>query len=280
MSVFRVKKNRNFTVMSNHHLRNKKLSLKARGLLSTILSLPDDWDYTLQGLTYICREKIDAVRAAVNELECHGYIVRDRVRDEQGKLRDAEYIIYENPISDSPTLENPTLDNPMLDNPTLGNPTQLNKERKNKEKSNTDLSNTHSIPFPSVEPVTSAGEVNGMRKIKDYEQLIKDNIDYNIISQNLDKARIDELVTIMIETVCSNKKIIRVARDDFPAEVVRERLLELDSTHMEYAIDCLKENTTRIRNMKQYLLATLFNAPATIDNYFSSLVNHDMNRRS
>ncbi len=147
MAVFRVEKNRGYTVMSNHHLRNKDLSLKAKGLLSQMLSLPEDWDFTLKGLSLINREQIDAIRAAVRELEQAGYIVRSRERDSQGRLRGADYVIYEQPqpVPDLPTLENPTLDNPMQENPTQEKPTQLNKDRSSKEKSITDGSNTDSI---------------------------------------------------------------------------------------------------------------------------------------
>lgn len=140
MAVFRVEKNSGYTVMSNHHLRNKELTLKAKGLLSQMLSLPDDWDYTLKGLAFINREQIDAIREAVKELETAGYIVRSRERDEKGRLRGADYVIYEtpqpasdlptleNPILDNPTQDNPALENPTLENPTLENPTQLNKD--------------------------------------------------------------------------------------------------------------------------------------------------------
>ena len=153
MAVFRVERNSGYTVMSNHHLRNKELTLKAKGLLSQMLSLPEDWDYTLAGLSYINREKIDAIREAVRELERAGYIQRSRERDEKGRLRGTDYIIYEQPPNlDLPTLENPTLGNPTLENPTqekptLENPMQLNKDIQKtdlpkKEKSNTDLSLT------------------------------------------------------------------------------------------------------------------------------------------
>ena len=170
MAVFRVERNTGYTVMSNHHLRNKELSLKAKGLLSQMLSLPEDWDYTLAGLSHINREKIDAIREAVKELEKAGYIVRSRERDEKGRLRGADYVIYEQPqprepeaatsvgqppILDLPALENPTLENPTLEKPTqekptLENPTQLNKDISSKEKSITDLSSTHSFPLQSV----------------------------------------------------------------------------------------------------------------------------------
>ena len=164
MAVFRVEKNSGYTVMSNHHLRNQELSLKAKGLLSQMLSLPDNWDYTLKGLSLINREKIDAIREAIRELERAGYIVRSRERDEKGRLRGADYVIYElpqKPVSDLPTLENPILDNPTqenptLENPTLENPTQLNKDilrtdLSKKERSITDISSTDSIPIKDPE---------------------------------------------------------------------------------------------------------------------------------
>lgn len=117
MAVFRVEKNKGYTVMSNHHLRNKELSLKAKGLLSQMLSLPKDWDYTLAGLSLINREKIDAIRTAVWELEKAGYITRRQGRDEKGKMTAIEYIIYEQPqplALDCPVLENPTADKPIV----------------------------------------------------------------------------------------------------------------------------------------------------------------------
>lgn len=119
-----VEQNNGYTVMSDHHLRNKELTLKAKGLLSQMLSLLEDWDYTLAGLSHINREKIDAIHEAIKELEQAGYIVRSRTRDEKGRLRGVDYVIYEqSPASDLPTLEKPT-----QEKPTLENPMQLNKE--------------------------------------------------------------------------------------------------------------------------------------------------------
>ena len=119
MSVFRVEKSKGYTVMSNHHLRNHTLSLKAKGLLSQMLSLPDDWDYTLQGLAQINKESIDAIREAVRELERAGYIKRSRERDERGCLRGTVYTIYEQshmePTPKDPAQALPTLDHPALD---------------------------------------------------------------------------------------------------------------------------------------------------------------------
>lgn len=155
MSVFRIEKNKNYTVMSNHHLRNKELSLKSKGLLSLMLSLPEEWDYTLKGLSIICKEGIDAIRVSIIELEKQGYIERRRNRNTKGQLTNTEYIIHEYPItvapkSEKPTLENPILDNPisekpMLENPILENPTQINKDKTIKEELNTDCIKYQSI---------------------------------------------------------------------------------------------------------------------------------------
>ena len=297
MAIFRVERNAGYTVMSNHHLRNKNLTLKAKGLLSQMLSLPEDWDFTLAGLSYINREKIDAIREAIRELEKAGYIVRSRERDEKGRLRGADYVIYEQPqqpTSDLPTLENPTLDNPTLEKPTLENPTQINKDILNtnlpkKDKSITDLSNTDSIPilspYPSpfgedaAEPTERKGkEAATESAVEIYREIIKDNIDYDILlhDNRFDKDRIDEILDLILETVCTARKTLRIAGDDYPAELVKSKFLKLNSSHIEFVLDCMKQNTTKVRNIKQYLRAVLFNAPSTIDNYYTALVAHDM----
>ena len=301
MAVFRVERNTGYTVMSNHHLRNKELSLKAKGLLSQMLSLPEDWDYTLSGLSYINRESIDAIRTAVWELEKAGYITRRQGRDEKGKMTAIEYTIYEQPQPpelDCPVLENPTADNPILenpttDNPTSENPTQLNKDiqRTNlpkKEKSNTDLSSTHSIPIlsPNPSPCGEAAtpperkgtEAAAQSAVEIYREIIKDNIDYDILKQDMkfDGDRLDEIVDLMLETVCTARKRVRIAGDDYPAELVKSKFMKLDGEHIRFVLDCMRENTTKIRNIKQYLKAALFNAPSTIGNYYTSLVAHDM----
>ena len=299
MAVFRVERNTGYTVMSNHHLRNKELSLKAKGLLSQMLSLPEDWDYTLAGLSYINRESIDAIRTAVWELEKAGYITRRQGRDEKGKMTAIEYTIYEQPqppALDCPVLENPTADNPILENPTPDNPTsenpmQLNKDIQKtnlskKEKSNTDLSNNHSIPILSPNPSplreeTAEPERKGTEAADAYsvyEEIIKDNIEYEhfIKHTDIDRERLDEIVSLILETVCTKRKTIRIAGDDYPAELVKAKFMKLNSSHIEFVFDCMKENTTKIRNIKQYLKAVLFNAPNTIDSYYTALVNHDM----
>ena len=111
-----------------------------------------------------------------------------------------------------------------------------------------------------------------------YRDLIMTNIEYDILVQNerMDRDLLDELVELMVDTVCSRRETIRIAGDDYPAEVVKSRFLKLNSSHIEYVLDRMRENTTYVRNIKKYLLAALYNAPATIDSYYTSLVSHDM----
>jgi len=283
--------------MSNHHLRNPNLSLKAKGLLSQILSLPENWDYTLSGLSHINRESVDAIRTAVQELERAGYVTRSRERKENGQLGGTEYVIHEQPTEgitpddgltppmlDLPTQEKPILDNPTQDNPTLENPTQLNKEDKAiTERTITDLPSTD--PIPSHPPRVREGnpdrigrEAASMSAFDIYCDIIRDNIEYAHLleSHPCDHERIDEIVDLMLETVCTSRVTIRIASDDYPAELVKAKFLKLNGSHIEYVLDCLKNNTTDIRNIKKYLLAVLFNAPSTMDNYYASLVAHDL----
>ncbi len=136
MAVFRIEKTRDYTVMSNHHLRNAGLSLKSKGLLSMMLSLPDDWNYTTRGLAKICKEGTDSIGSALKELERAGYIVRNRLRDSKGKIVDVEYVIYETPHSpdtgqpceDEPDTACPDTENPDMDNPCLENPLALKSD--------------------------------------------------------------------------------------------------------------------------------------------------------
>ena len=290
MAVFRIEKTRDYTVMSNHHLRDKSLSLKTKGLLSLMLSLPEEWDYTTKGLARICKDGVDSICAGVRELEEHGYVIRQRVRNPNGQLGAIEYTILEQPRPpepEKPERENPVLDNPeqalpVLEEPEQGNPAQLNTNRSSKEKSKKDLSSTEGSNPIQSSPQTPAG-ANGtgrdwMRERESYRELILENIEYDYLIQNhqLDRDRLDELVELMVDTVCSRRETIRIAGDDYPAEVVKSRFLKLDSSHIEYVLDRMRENTTYVRNIKKYLLAALYNAPATIGSYYTSLVSHDL----
>lgn len=275
MAVFRIDKTRDYTVMSNHHLRNTELSLKAKGLLSLMLSLPDNWDYTTKGLARICKDGVDSICAAVRELEKHGYVIRERVRGANGQLGSIEYTILEQPAEPSPERENPVQVKPILENPVLGKPEQENPAQSNKDKSNTDLSITEQSNPPAPE---GRNGTDGMEAREIYREIVYGNIEYDILREDntVNRDQLDEIAELIVDTICSARKTIRIAGDDYPAEVVKSRFLKLDSSHVQYVIDCMKNNTTYVRNSKKYLLAALYNAPATINSYYSSLVQHDL----
>lgn len=276
MAVFRLERTRDYTVMSNHHLRDKRLSLKAKGLLSQMLSLPEDWDYTLSGLAYINRESKDAIRSAINELERAGYVQRHQTTNASGKFSVNEYIIYERPISTNPLQGKPSSDNPTPDKPLQDNPTQLNTKKSNTEKQSTDIQNTDSIPSFRESPEAKRRESKS--EYQEYRDLICENIEYENLKQQYpcDADSIDEILELMLEVVCAKRKTTRVAGTDFPHEVVRSRFLKMNSEHIQFVLKCMRENTTKVRNIKQYLLTVLFNAPTTISNYYTALVNHDL----
>ena len=279
MAVFRIERTRDYTVMSNHHLRNGKLSLKAKGLLSMMLSLPEDWNYTTRGLAAICKEGVDAIGGALRELETAGYIVRHQLRDRQGRISDTEYVIYEqpqpkNPDTPQPDTASPDTGNPDMDKPDTEKPAELNIEKSNTQKSITDgLSSTDSIPFRETAaarpPKRKGRDAMSVTEIENYRELILENIEYDYLCGEFATYRedLDEIVELMVETVCARRKTTRIAGSDFPHEVVRSRFLKLDSEHIRFVMDSLQKNTTEVRNMKQYLLTVLFNAPTTISNH-------------
>ena len=275
MAVFRIEKTRDYTVMANHHLRNTELSLKAKGLLSLMLSLPEEWDYTTKGLARICKDGVDSICAGVRELEDHGYVVRERIRNPNGQLGAIEYTILEQPRTSEPKREKPDQANPVLGKPEQENPAQLNTYRTNKEESNTLSINPYPINSYPINPVT---DQMGIDRMDIYREIIKENIEYDTMKDNFpyDYERLDEIVELMAETLASKKATFCIAGDTYPASTVKFKLLRINSLHIQYVFECLNKNTTEVRNIKKYLLATLFNAPSTMGSYYKAQVNRDM----
>ena len=274
MAVFRVEKTKDFTVMSNYHLRDKSLSLKAKGLLSQMLSLPEEWDYTLAGLACINKESKDAIRSAVNELEQAGYITRRQTTTEGGRFGSNEYVIRERPLPHEPLTENPTTVDPQTAAPLTENPTQLNTNPSKTEKEKTELSSTDSLPISQKRNRT---EVTAA-EMQQYREIIAQNISYDLLRQEYphQQEQLEEILEILVETVCTTRQTVRVAGNNFPSEIVKARLLKLTAEHIRFVLGCLSRNTTKIRNIRQYLLTTLYNAPTTIDNYYAAMVSHDL----
>ena len=243
--------------------------------------------YTTRGLASICKEGVDAIGSALKELETAGYIVRRQLRGANGRITDTEYIIYEQPqpkkLDMLPSdVVSPDTENPDMVKPDTEKPAELNIEKSNTEKSITYGSSTDSIPFRETAaarpPERKGRDAMSVTEIENYRELILENIEYDCLKQRypLYLDDLNEIVELLVETVCAKRKTTRISGADFPHEIVRSRFLKLDSSHIEFVMDCLQKNTTQVRNMKQYLLAVLFNAPTTMNNHFTSLVNHDM----
>lgn len=274
MAVYRVNRRRGYTVMSNYHLRDKRLSLKSVGLLSKMLSFNDGWRFSTRGLSAICKEGPDAILSALRELEETGYLIRHRERDEKGRLGNMVFEIYEEPQADlpdmgNPHMENPDVDNPDVDNPHKDNPAQINTNQVITDGINDQVSNNQSI---------NLDRMDGMELRERYREIIRDNLELETLAQDkrFDIDRANEMVEIMLDAICSTRPTIRINGEDMPQEVVKSRLLKLDSRHIEYVFQAMDECPSDIRNIRAYMLTTLYNATLTMDNYYSALVNHDL----
>ena len=311
MATFRIEKTKDFTVMSNYHLRDKRLSLKAKGLMSLMLSLPEDWNYTTAGLSAICKDGRDSIRATVNELEEAGYLVRTRLRNANGQLANIEYTVYEQPrentekhdlpqtenphvVNDnsvdttqknridkpfSPMTENPSqvkpqTEKPVPENPTLVKPTQVKPTLEKPTQLNTNISNTNKLNTnQSINHMIDDDETDAQY----YRKVVKENIDYDVIICQYDKDSLNEIVELIVETLVACKEPrVHIAGRSLESRLVQERLLSINSAHIEYVFDCLNQTTKKIKNIKSYLLTALFNAPVTISNYYNAEVNHDL----
>lgn len=163
---------------------------------------------------------------------------------------------------------------PDMDAPHMENPAQLNINQSKTQKSNTKRSNTHSI----LPPAPFTGPAEGMKEILEKREEIREQIEYELIVNADNQMQIDEFVEIMLEVALSRTPSMRIGRDmEYPTAFVQQRFEQITATHIEKVLDGIRENTTRVWNTRAYLLAALFNAPATMDNHYTMLVNHDLN---
>ena len=271
-------------------MKDVNLSLKSRGLLSIMLSLPESWNYTTRGLAAICKEGVDAIGSAIRELEQAGYIVRRQLRARNGRITDTEYVIYERPIEpDAPPPEpgGPDMPLPCPENPYAAGtdaagpcaekPAQLNTNQINTNQSNTDRS------CPSVGRTARVGAPGGEtagvdgcteQAVRLARERIRAQIEYGCITTVENREQVDEFVEIMLEVSLSESPTIRIGRKrEYPTSLVRERFARIDSSHIERLLDAILENKTQVRNTKAYLLAMLFDAPASKDNHYTMRAN-------
>lgn len=285
MAIYRVERTRDYTVMSNHHLKDRELSLKAKGLLSMILSLPDEWNYTLRGLAAISKEGVDAIGSTVRELEKAGYIIRRQLRGANGRISDTEYTIYEQPhkvAADNPSdvevsnLNEPHTEKPDVDKPSAKKPAELNtnaeiSQRENTNRVNTDVSKTHSFS----RSVEATDRMNDLWQT--FRDKIKEQVGYAYIANAGNQQQLEELVELMLEIALTKSPVIKLGRDmEYPTAYVQERFSKIGQMHIEKVLAGIADNTTQVKNTRAYLLAALFNAPSTLDNHYAMQVNHDM----
>lgn len=284
MSTFRVNKNVNYTVMSNYHLQDKKLSLKAKGLLSYMLSLPDDWDYSLKGLTTGCKDGLDSVRTAVLELEEHGYVHRQKVRNARGQIIDYDYQVYESPVEDGQAVpdddnstpppstssnqksgvkpcSSPFLDFPNLAEPNLEKATQQNTNKQNTKRQSTNLSGQTA-------------------ETEDFDQMatrvraeFREKLEIDILAKRYAPEMLQELLDNIVEMYCCPLKTQYIGKQAQTTKAIRLRLDKLTSQHVEYIFDVMANTTQPIKNIMAYLRTTILNAPTTMEHYYQAQGN-------
>ena len=277
MPVIRIEKKHMYTVTALFPLRDTRLTLKAKGLLTFILSLPDTWVYTIQGLAQVLKEGPDAIRTSLHELEANGYLVRKRMRDKQGRLGDTEYVIYEIPqvipedlrkwISqdwDLPKLENPMLDNPMLDNPIQDYPTQKNRTERNKDVSSKDVSSkdrkNHSIN----------------QSIQEIKEIVMESIDYEHLLEDIDRTRLDNVVSAIAAVLYSTKPYTRIGGEEYLTEEVQIQFRKLKADHIRYVCETIDTAKPTIHSVKGYLITALYNSIDTFDIYIHTKAKNDL----
>ena len=282
MAVFRVERTRDYTIMCNHHLKDTGLSLKAKGLLTIMLSLPETWNYTTRGLAAICKEGVDAISSTIRELEKAGYVVRRQLRDSRGRITDTEYVIYERPIGPdtpspgpggpdmpSPPPENPYVVEPDAAEPGVEKPAQLNI---NQVSTNPSKTNPSRLTEGNARGGAPSGETE--QAVRLARERIRAQIEYGCICTVENREQVDEFVEIMLEVSLTGSPTIRIGRGrEYPTALVRERFALIDSSHIERLLDAILENKTQVRNTKAYLLAALFDAPATKENHYTMQAN-------
>lgn len=310
-----------FTTVSNDFLFDQRMATAERGLLITMLGLPDSWDFSGKGLTAILPNGKSSIYASLRKLEELGYLKRTRVY-KNGKVIDWEYTFSDSPLfleygeklqmerqikaSEMIVTENQEVENLVTDFQEVENQEQENQEVENLEvenrynnkcikESNTKELNT--IGNQSIYQSNTMTPIEQMREIEkkiknkkkidgrmerkpshSYEKLIKDNIEYPILLERYpyEKDRINEITNIIIDTMDSPRDTVNIEGYPKPWENVCQIFAQLTFAHIEYVIDSFNRNTTEIRNLKAYILTSLYNSYFTIDNYYSAKVKHDM----
>lgn len=241
-----------------------------------MLSLPESWDYTINGLVTLSKDGRDSVISALKELEKEGYLIRRRNRNEKGQLTDTEYIIFQQPVTDFPTQDKPIQGKPMQENHLQSNTNISNTNFINNPSINqsdvTDRSNRKNVEYGNVceKPVENY--------VENYEEAIKDRIHYFDLCERYGESPINNIVSVMNDVYVATDDDIRIGKRKIPCETVKAVYNKIDYDCVIYIMDSLSEASKKrkIRNMKKYLMTTLYNAPMTMDIHYRTDVNYDL----
>lgn len=293
--IFKIVKDKKqgFTIVPNQLAFDENISLKSTMLLIIMLALPPTWDLTIKGLAKLKKDGIDSIRTGINELEKAGYISKKRIRNEKGQVQGTEYTVYET-LDLNPKLNNNSPDNeentnfppkldfpiqveatkfdkPKLENPILENPTQLNTKLLNTKyinqsyqdnNNNININNTYRCDeMDSIDKIDRKKIKAELKKQLSYEKLISRN--------EADKKQINSIINILADVMSSRSQSIRIGGENKPLEEVIQRFKQLTDKHIAYVLECLNKNADKPRNIRAYLLTSLFNAPSTMDCYYA-----------
>lgn len=274
MPVLKNKTQGNYVNVYKGIVMDRSLRLKDRGMLLTLLSLPDNWNFTAAGLEKILPDGKAAIYSSLDNLQKAGYLTKEQGRGEGGVFGANIIEIHETPcppFTDFPFTDNPSPEKPFTEKPVPENRTQLNNNRLN----NKELNNHRFIPHQSINlecDFKQKDEIDG------YRELVKENIEYEYLVDSDPHKRdlIEEILNLIVDTIVVRRKQIRIGNAEYPFELVKGKLLKLNMNHIQYVLECMEKNYSKVHNIKNYLLTALFNAPNTIGNYYQSEVNHDM----
>ena len=268
MSILKNKTQGNYVNVYKGIVMDRFLSLRDRGMLLTLLSLPDNWGFTIAGLAKILPDGKHAIKSSIETLQKAGYLSKEQSRSEAGVFGENIIEVYETPCSLMTGF--PLADNPTTEKPVTENQSQLNNNKSINKKSNNKGLNNQSI--------YQGKKIDEIDSIESHMRIIKENIEFeNLLKENPYREDIiQEIVSLVVETISVKRQTIRIAGADYPYEMVKSKLLKLEKEHVQYVLNCLLENCTKVRNIKNYILTTLFNASTTIGNYYLAEANYDM----
>ena len=285
MPVCRIMKENNYPRVSNHYLRDNSLSFKAKGLLTLMLSLPEDWDYTITGLAQFTADGRVSIASTIRELEERGYIRRNQTRGENGAFAQNEYWIYEVPQTDEPpcaeNVETVDLDEEISENEASGSNEPLAENISTAINAQSVSQPNLPIPLTDLPSTDIMPTENQAQQIKELQKTEKPNlirydlmraragqrVEYAVLREEFPKEQLDELIDLIVEMEACQSETMLIAGAVYPRELVASRMQSLNAECIRYVLDCLREVKPQIKNMKKYLMASLFNAPATMENF-------------